>query len=178
MNRKAAYLLGAAASALAVSGTGRASDSTTFTYDALGRLVAVSTTGGPNNGLAVSTAYDPAGNRSSYSVGTGGSPPQPPSPPPNQPPVAVANSGSMAKCTSKTFAVLANDYDPDGNTPLSLVGVSYGGLLGTASVSGSNVHFEAYDSTGTAAVTYTVADSLGATANGTLTITITSAVCQ
>lgn len=84
----------------------------------------------------------------------------------------------MQKCTSKTFNVLANDYDPDGNTPLSLVSVSYGGSLGSASVSGSNVYFEAYGSTGTAVVTYTVSDSLGATANGTLTITITNATCQ
>jgi hypothetical protein len=179
--RHAKYLL--ATSAFALAAEAQAGETTAYSYDPLGRLVATSSTGTVNNGVATSVAYDPAGNRSSYAVtgAGGGSPPPvpPPAPPPaNQPPVAVANSGSMPKCTSKTFAVLANDYDPDGNTPLSLVGVSYGGMLGSASVSGSNVYFEAYDSTGNAAVTYTVADSLGATANGTLTITITSALCQ
>jgi len=47
MNRKAAYLLGAAAGALAFGGAGRASETVTYTYDALGRLVAVATSGGP-----------------------------------------------------------------------------------------------------------------------------------
>ena len=84
----------------------------------------------------------------------------------------------MAKCTSKLFAVLSNDYDPDGHTPLSLVSVSYTGFRGVASVSGNSVYFEASDSTGTAVVTYTVKDALGATANGSLTISITNAVCQ
>ena len=84
----------------------------------------------------------------------------------------------MPKCTGKLFAVLANDYDPDGHTPLSLVGVLYTGTRGFASVSGNSVYFEANDSTGTAVVTYTVQDALGATANGSLTITITNAVCQ
>lgn len=171
----AKYLL--VTSAFALAAAAQAGETTTYRYDPLGRLVETSSTGTVNNGVATSVGYDPAGNRSSYAVtgaGGGSSPP----PPGNQPPVAVANSGSMPKCTSKSFAVLANDYDPDGNIPLSLASVSYGGALGSASVSGGDVYLEAYGSTGTAVVTYTVADSLGATANGTLTITITNAVCQ
>lgn len=53
-----------------------ASETITYRYDALGRLVAMSNTGAVNDGLATSVAYDPAGNRLSYGVtgagGTGG----------------------------------------------------------------------------------------------------------
>lgn len=45
-----------------------AADTVTYTYDALGRLVAVSNTGGPNDGVDSAIAYDPAGNRTSYGV--------------------------------------------------------------------------------------------------------------
>lgn len=54
---------GVATTCLAIA-PAQASEVTTYTYDALGRLVAVTTSGEPNNGLAISTAYDPAGNRS------------------------------------------------------------------------------------------------------------------
>src|SRR4051812_28604292 len=65
---KAAYLLGSAIGAVLVGGQVQASDTVSYTYDALGRLVAVSTSGGVNNGISVATGYDPAGNRSSYNV--------------------------------------------------------------------------------------------------------------
>lgn len=45
-----------------------ASETVTYSYDALGRLVASSTSGGPNDGVATSTQFDPAGNRTNYSV--------------------------------------------------------------------------------------------------------------
>jgi hypothetical protein len=51
-----------------------ASETVTYTYDALGRLVATTNTGSTNNGLTTSVAYDLAGNRNSYNVsGAGGS---------------------------------------------------------------------------------------------------------
>jgi YD repeat-containing protein len=60
--------------ALATAAT--ASETTTYTYDALGRLVATSSSGSVNNGLTTSIAYDPAGNRQSYAVsGASASPP-------------------------------------------------------------------------------------------------------
>lgn len=46
----------------------QASSTTTYTYDALGRLVATSTTGTVNNGVTTSTSYDPADNRTTYAV--------------------------------------------------------------------------------------------------------------
>lgn len=71
MNKCASYFL--ASSVVFLATTARAQETTTYTYDALGRLVESSTTGSVNNGLATSIGYDPAGNRSSYSVsGAGG----------------------------------------------------------------------------------------------------------
>lgn len=46
-----------------------ASESTTYTYDALGRLVVVSVSGGPNDGHQSSTSFDSGDNRTNYSVG-------------------------------------------------------------------------------------------------------------
>jgi hypothetical protein len=45
-----------------------ASSTTTYTYDALGRLTNSSTTGTINNGAAMATSYDPADNRTAYVV--------------------------------------------------------------------------------------------------------------
>jgi hypothetical protein len=53
---------------LSASGAACASETITYSYDALGRLTAVATSGGPNDGTSVATGFDPAGNRSSYSV--------------------------------------------------------------------------------------------------------------
>ena len=61
-----------AGSALAAPAAAAASETVTYTYDVFGRLTAVSTQGGPGDGTAVSTAYDPAGNRTSYGVAGAG----------------------------------------------------------------------------------------------------------
>jgi hypothetical protein len=45
-----------------------AGTTTTYTYDALGRLVQANTTGTVNNGVQMSTSYDPADNRTNYVV--------------------------------------------------------------------------------------------------------------
>jgi YD repeat-containing protein len=61
-----ALLLSSAAGILATPAF--ANSTTTYTYDALGRLVATSTTGTVNNGAAATTSYDQAGNRVSRTV--------------------------------------------------------------------------------------------------------------
>ncbi|HEX8620988.1 MAG TPA: Calx-beta domain-containing protein [Allosphingosinicella sp.] len=61
-----------AASALALAGAAGAAETVTYSYDALGRLTATSTTGTVNNGATTAIGYDPAGNRSSYTAGVGG----------------------------------------------------------------------------------------------------------
>src|SRR3954468_21687933 len=65
-----------ATSSCAIATAAVAGETITYSYDALGRLVATSSSGTVNNGLATSISYDPAGNRQSYGVtgagGTGG----------------------------------------------------------------------------------------------------------
>ncbi|SHM56424.1 YD repeat-containing protein [Sphingobium sp. YR657] len=54
--------------AIGLSPSAQAASTTTYTYDALGRLVASSTTGTANNGVQVNTTYDAADNRQTYKV--------------------------------------------------------------------------------------------------------------
>lgn len=54
---------------LAPVGIARASETTTYTYDELGRLVTSSIQGGPNAGVSSSATFDPVGNRTVYAVG-------------------------------------------------------------------------------------------------------------
>lgn len=73
MFRKSARLFLATSLFALAAAASRASETTTYSYDALGRLTATSSSGTVNNGVATSVGYDPAGNRSSYSVtGAGG----------------------------------------------------------------------------------------------------------
>jgi len=59
---------------LAISGNAaHAASTTTYSYDALGRLVQASTTGTVNDGVQMSTTYDAADNRTTYQV-TGSTP--------------------------------------------------------------------------------------------------------
>lgn len=51
-----------------VSAPALASETTTYSYDALGRLTGSSSAGTVNNGLNTSIQYDPAGNRTNYTV--------------------------------------------------------------------------------------------------------------
>ena len=184
MNRKNGLLLGGALAALTVGNAADASDTVTYSYDALGRLIAVSTSGGPNNGQAVSTGYDPAGNRANYCLATAGTPacpppgpppgppPPPPPPPGNQPPVTAPNTLSLQKCRTATINVVANDSDPEGNVPLVLLSIS-SSTIGYAALSGTtSVYYESNTQGGTEVLTYTVRDSLGATSTGTLTVTV------
>jgi YD repeat-containing protein len=183
MQRRGHYLL--AGSVLAVASSAPASETITYAYDELGRLTTISRSGTVNNGVQASYGYDATDNRTNVTVSTSArpspSPPPPPPPPPpgNQPPVAVADSGEVMKCQFQTtFMVLDNDYDPDGNTPLTILNVSYPGSLGTASNIDPRILFRPNGSgPGTAVVTYAIADSLGATATGTLTIAVVPGQC-
>lgn len=85
MNRTAAYVIVTVVGACVVHAGGLASETVYYSYDPLGRLVRVTTSGGANKGLTVTTDYDPAGNRSNYGATGVGSPPpaatRPPAPP-------------------------------------------------------------------------------------------------
>lgn len=168
------------------------SSSEEYSYDALGRLVVSETTGGANNGETHSLCYDSAGNRTQYSatsdasvaacvdqgsgpVGPGEDPAPDPPPPSNLPPVTQNDSVSGQCFLTMTVNLTANDSDPEGNTPLQLTAVSAGtGQGGATIVSASSVSVDFGGSGDISTVSYTVADSLGATATGNLTIRTTS----
>ena len=72
---RACWIAGTAVAALAGASTSaHAQEATTYSYDVLGRLVASTTSGGPNNGIATGTCFDPAGNRTQYVVAGAGAP--------------------------------------------------------------------------------------------------------
>lgn len=259
-----------------VSVPAKSSETSTFTYDALGRLVAVVNSGGPRNGNTASNRYDPAGNRSAVAVdqplpaettsvvfslagpgtiakgsaanfvisksGTAassvsltfttadGSATTPThytgaagtlvfrpwetaktvgiavlddgvSSPTRQfsmsisspsaggaisasaatatiagtvgsAPIAAEDFVTIGVCSGKTVNVIANDTDPSGGYPLTVIAVGTG-QYGEASKSGStSIRYVAFGGTGRDGITYTVQNTAGKTATGTLEVTI------
>lgn len=63
------WMAWAAIGALMVTSHVRAQEATTYSYDALGRLVSTNTSGGPNSGTNTTACFDSAGNRLRYMVG-------------------------------------------------------------------------------------------------------------
>lgn len=95
-------------------------------------------------------------------------------PAPNSPPTTVNDTASVGVCLTVVKNVVANDSDPEGNTPLTVVSVT-SSTRGDAYVAdASSIGFAAYGAAGGTQVTYTVQDSLGATSTGVLGITVTS----
>ena len=72
---RACWMAGTAMGALAgISTSAHAQETTSYSYDALGRLASTSTSGGPNSGVVMGTCFDAAGNRTQYLVGAAGAP--------------------------------------------------------------------------------------------------------
>lgn len=95
----------------------------------------------------------------------------------NNPPVANSDTASTTACGTVTVNVVANDTDPDGNYPLHVAGIVSSTKGTVDSFSATSITFTAAVSSGTGVVQYMVADSLGATATGTVSITISGGVC-
>ncbi|HEX4693128.1 hypothetical protein [Sphingomonas sp.] len=69
MHRKRIYIV-ATAGILAIGGAAMAQETTSYTYDALGRLTGSTISGGPNDTRKTGTCFDAAGNRTRYDVAT------------------------------------------------------------------------------------------------------------
>jgi len=179
---------------LALPGISAAQETVTYVYDDLGRLIVTRVSGGARNGQETGTTFDPAGNRTNYSVsGVGGGTPPPPPPPPtptppppppagNNPPVTMVDALAVNKCGSGEKDVIFNDTDPEGNVPLVVLeAFNANTAKGTAYASSSStVRYEADQSgaTGADTITYIVRDSLGATSTGIVNVTIrTTGTC-
>jgi len=70
--------------------------------------------------------------------------------------------------------VTANDTDPDGDYPLTLISATGAGF---SVVSSTTIEFTSTGSTGAKVSTYTVQDSRGATATATLTVSVSGGTC-
>lgn len=152
---------------LSLASAAYATETTTYEYDAQGRLTKSSKSGGPASGTEKCTSYDPGGNRTNQTVnssgcsgsgggsgGGGGS---------NNPPVAV-NDFLLSFCGTGSVNVLTNDNDPDGDT---ITATSVTGGMG-AYISGGNSVVVTSGVTGT--LTYTIQDTSGATDTATITV--------
>lgn len=64
-------LASSGAAALLIAGMASAAETVTYGYDALGRLIVTTVSGGPNNNVGSATCFDRAGNRTRYTVGAG-----------------------------------------------------------------------------------------------------------
>lgn len=97
----------------------------------------------------------------------------------NQPPVAnFDNAGSMSCGDSMTFNVVANDTDPDGNLPLSLVSASGSSGILVSKANNTDVQITSTGaSSGTKSFSYVIQDSLGAQDTGSGSVTVL-APCQ
>jgi hypothetical protein len=196
--RRKLYLAGVSLAAMTCAALVSAQTSTeTYTYDPLGRLVKVVTVGGANNGQTQSICYDKADNRTQYVANTsagatecGGAPaptptptptpsptpsptPTPTPPPSNSPPITSPDELSANGCTGTFFVNLtANDTDPEGNYPLALTNITRSSGSATAAIIfGSTVQVTLSGvELDVSNFVYTVRDSLGATATGTLTV--------
>ncbi len=97
--------------------------------------------------------------------------------PQNPPPTAVADIFTVVEdAASATFNVLANDTtdDPTETLSVSAVGVSQVGSTFTVTAGGQSVSYRpAANLSGQEVLTYTLRDSNGATATGTVTFNIT-----
>ena len=142
-------------------------DTTTFEYDALGRLEKVTR----DDGTEIDIQYDAAGNRLERTVdedpGSGGGGP------PNNPPTATNDSTTIPSLYQTRYPnVLLNDSDPDGD-PLVITSVTqpYNATVTIGSGGVLNVTATNYG-TGTSA--YTISDGNGGTDTATLFINVTN----
>jgi hypothetical protein len=88
------------------------------------------------------------------------------------PPIANDDTATAGICQNTTINVLANDTDPGGNVPLTLVSVTGGNGNGTATVVSNMVRYHANGATGADFFTYTVKNTLNLTATASLSINL------
>lgn len=91
----------------------------------------------------------------------------------NIPPTPQNDTGTQKACSLKTYNVLANDTDPDGHVPLTIIGSTHPSFtFGPAGIEVDSTNIGSEEFT-----TYTVRDTGGATATATLTVYLTAGNC-
>ncbi len=147
----------------------KSEETTTYEYDALGRLVQVS----KDDGTVVDYDYDAAGNRQSKetssdgSGGSGGSG----GGPTNNPPTAVNDSTRInLDIGVRTLNLVYNDTDPDGDV-LTVTAVTQPWNATVTIQSGGTVLILA-DWVGSDTFEYTVSDGNGGTDTGIVSVVV------
>lgn len=97
-----------------------ASDTRSYRYDPLGRLVAASTSGGPLGSSSTTIVFDLAGNRSQYQSSNGSTPsPTPAAAPVARNPTVSLRSGASVSIALATLASTSTAANITGFTPQS-----------------------------------------------------------
>ena len=164
-------------SCIVMSYTAMAAETTTFQYDAQGRLIQSTRSGGPADGVVKVTSFDFAGNRTNQTVtgASSGLALSSPLAPSNNPPAAITEYGSMQVCTISTFNVTENHTDPGGDMPLFLISAS--GPLSPIVTGANSIRVTSESGTGEYAITYTIQDAQGVTADGILNVDVSGGSC-
>lgn len=139
------------------------SQAVNYTYDQLGRIIAVTY----SDGKQIVYAYDAAGNRTQHVVSASTV---------NRPPLAANDAKTVTEGAPLTFDPRTNDSDPDGN-PLTITNVA-NGELGTAAVTGGGASITYSPATGRTAgdfITYSIADGNGMSASAQVDLSIVNA---
>jgi hypothetical protein len=97
----------------------------------------------------------------------------------NQSPIAALDNATATTCSDGVVVdVVANDSDPDGNYPLTLVGIQSVSLGGASVENANSIRFASGSQSGTARVVYIISDDAGGIATGTLSVRVTGSGCQ
>lgn len=165
-----------AAALTIMSAPASAQETTTYTYDALGRLNGSTISGGSNSNRGTSSCYDAAGNRTRYVVGAAGASctAPPPVTPTNTAPVCsykAINSGIPAIAGPVTVQINpitqyppCTDADGDTLTLVSATGFTNGA---SGTISGNVITITGIRSGGGTTFSYTVTDGKGGYATAT-----------
>jgi len=161
MKRLVAALTGIVASCLLVASAAIATETITYTYDSLGRLVTVASDGTVNDNQTAEIDYDATGNRTNYTASGGATPAN----------LAIGNA-SVTEGGQLSFTVTRS-----GNTSTA-VGVSFASANGTASSSSdydpvsNSLSFAANDTSET--ITVNTTNDSTPESNETLTVTLSA----
>jgi YD repeat-containing protein len=136
-----------------------ASSGTSYSYDALGRVISVR----QDDGKQTVYVYDAAGNRVQSIVSAATL---------NRVPVAAPDAVTLFENQSSiTFDPTLNDTDPDG-TPLALYSVT-DGSFGAASRTGNSLTYgSGWHRNGADTLVYTITDGQGMSASGRVSVTL------